>query len=120
MKALIMVGLGGFAGAIARYVISNAINRWAPSGFPWGILVANVLGCLLIGILISQVKGDWRLLLITGFLGSLTTFSTFGLDTFELMRGDRLALAFGNIGLSVLLGLLAVWAGNWIGEAIRP
>ena len=94
-------------------------SRLAPQGgFPWGILVVNVLGCLLIGLLLgwSDTRKDSlpetaRLFLVIGLLGSLTTFSTFGHNTIELLQDGRILPALGNIGANVVLGLAAVGIG---------
>lgn len=118
MKLLLCVGIGGFFGAICRHFLAGAVDRWQTlSGFPWGIFVANIVGCLLIGVFlgysvyIKNVSEELRLLLITGFLGSLTTFSTFSLQTLELFRNGQFGIGLANIGASVIIGLLAVWLG---------
>lgn len=112
MGTLLAVGLGGFLGAISRYGLSGWASRY--SSFPLGTLGVNVLGCFLIGVLYTVTREkEWnspqfQAFLGVGFLGSLTTFSTFGFETLELLRGDRLLAAFGNVLGNVLLGLLAV------------
>jgi CrcB protein len=111
----LLVGLGGAAGSMARYAVALAAARWAD--FPFGTLLVNVLGCGLIGLLgyLSLEHGAigpaQRVLLITGFLGGLTTFSTFGLDTFQLAADGRWGAAGGYVALSLVLSLAAVWAG---------
>jgi len=118
MKLFLCVGVGGFVGAVSRHYLSTTIDRWqSHSNFPWGILCANVIGCLIIGLLfgvtehVRLLSEELRLFLITGFLGSLTTFSTFGYNTFDLLRKGQMLTGLSNIGLSVLLGLTAVWLG---------
>ena len=112
----LLVGAGGSAGAVARFVVTVLAARWAPH-FPLGTLLVNVMGCALIGALsfLSLDRGPLgpasRLLLITGFLGGLTTFSAFGFDTFLLAREGHWAIAGANIMLNVVLSLLAVWLG---------
>lgn len=123
-QAILLVGAGGFAGAVARSLLATWIEHFNASKFPLGIFVVNALGCLLIGLAFGvldtkELHAEWRLVIITGFLGSLTTFSTFGNDTLLLMQQGRMALALTNIGLSVAVGLLAVWAGYAIAGAIR-
>ncbi|MFV2074092.1 MAG: CrcB family protein [Thermoanaerobaculales bacterium] len=132
MKALLLVAFGGAGGAILRWAVAGGIE-WlversahpaaAPgSRFPWGILTANLLGCLAIGLLYGLAETrEWltdatRWLLFVGFLGSFTTFSTFGWNTFELIREGHPGLALGNILASVVLGLLLVAAGYAIGR----
>lgn len=116
---MLWVGIGGFIGAILRFLISDYIGRasnYAP--FPYGTLTVNLLGCLLIGFLLYlAVTQGWftaeiQLLLVTGLLGALTTFSTFGLETVSLVQRNLLSTALANVGLHLLLGLSAVWLGE--------
>ena len=115
MTPLFFVGLGGFVGAIARYLFSGLLKTDA---FPFGTLLVNVLGCFAIGALMTLVveremfSAHLRLLLVTGFLGSLTTFSTFGFETVELLRRDEVPLALENVLANAFLGLAAVWLGR--------
>tara|TARA_B100000029_G_scaffold513456_1_gene613134 strand:+ start:693 stop:1070 length:378 start_codon:yes stop_codon:yes gene_type:complete len=117
MQHLLAVGLGGFLGAIARHLLGGYVQARADSSFPWGTLAVNVLGCLLIGALLGwiqareQFSDTTRLFLVTGILGSLTTFSTFGHETIDLVRQGSASAAVGNIALHVVAGLLAVAAG---------
>ncbi len=127
MKLALIVGLGGFFGAIGRYFLVDAIERvWqGPNGFPWGIFAANMLGCLVIGAFfgysthVRVISDEMRLLVVTGFLGSLTTFSTFGHQTLQLLRRGQIGLGLANIGASVLVGLFAVWIGFCLVERLR-
>lgn len=115
---LLAVGCGGFFGAISRYLLSAWVLRLTGDRFPWGTLAVNVLGCFLIGVLAQMALSrewltpQWRLVLITGFLGSLTTFSTFGLETLMLLESGDLRGAVGNILLNVSVGLGAVILGR--------
>lgn len=118
MKAILLVALGGALGALARLgVVSLVGATWPKTRLPWGILAANLAGCLAIGIIFGLAENrNWftepaRLIVLVGFLGSFTTFSTFGWNTFELFRTGHAALAFANVAISVLGGLAAVWAG---------
>lgn len=119
MWTVLVVGLGGFAGAVARYGLSGWAQRLTKGGFPAGTLAVNVVGCLAIGVFMALVQErqlfdrTTRLLVTTGFLGSLTTFSTFGYETVELLRGGDTRLALLNVGGNVILGVGAVAAG-WI------
>ncbi|MEM7128986.1 MAG: fluoride efflux transporter CrcB [Chloroflexota bacterium] len=125
MQDILLVGLGGFAGAIARFLVSTWIQSQSTLlGLPVGTLMVNVLGCLLIGIL-SQVgtahglfTAETRLLVFTGFLGAFTTFSTFGNETIGLVQKDQSILALLYIGLHLFFGFGAVLLGNRIGEFI--
>jgi CrcB protein len=116
MVELVLIGLGGFVGAIARYGLSGLVHRYWQT-FPAGTLVVNVLGCLVIGALISLVEerqlfaANTRLFLQIGLLGSFTTFSTLGYETFELMQSGDYWLAGINVGANVILGVGAVAVG---------
>ncbi len=121
--AAAFIALGAAGGAIGRYAVTGPImgklvKDAAHPRFPWGVLAVNLSGCFLIGIvaavLIDRPAEDkLRLLVITGFLGSFTTFSAFGLDTYELLKADAPRLALANIAASVVLGT-ALAAGGWM------
>lgn len=118
MTKLLLVGSGGFIGSSLRYLLGGLVHRVAREAmFPWGTMVVNVLGCLLIGLLagLAEERGvlgsGARAFLLIGLLGGFTTFSSFGLETLQLLRdGQRVAAAANVIG-QVVLGLGAVWAG---------
>ena len=120
MKAVLLVALGGALGALSRWAVGSWVDGFTTgSKFPVGILAVNLIGCLVIGVVfgISENR-QWmtetaRLSILVGFLGSFTTFSTFGWNTFELIRGGQALLAFANVLISVAGGLAAVWLG-WI------
>jgi CrcB protein len=129
MKALLLVGLGGFLGAVTRWQLGGWIDRLGTSGseeqavkFPLGIFVVNGIGCLLIGLLFgwfSTREGfneSWRMFAAVGFLGAFTTFSTFSHNTLTLFHDGQANLAFANILASVVVGMLAVWAGYSIAK----
>lgn len=113
-----LVGSGGFIGAIFRYGLSGFVQRSAPlSAFPLGTLAVNMAGCLLIGIVVGLVDSrqlfgpEARLFLLIGVLGGFTTYSTFGYETFGLLRDGDFLRALVNVGIHILLGLALVWAG---------
>jgi CrcB protein len=113
---LILIALGGAAGSVLRYLLGGRVQHFAPHGFPVGTLAVNVLGCLLIGILARvflnmQTTGEWRALLIVGFCGGFTTFSTFSFETVGLIEGGEYARAAMYIAGSVLLCIMATFAG---------
>jgi fluoride exporter len=119
MHNLLLIGLGGFTGALLRYSLTGFIQSWSKSlSFPYGTLVVNLLGCLLIGALsqVAEVRGvispEARSFIFIGLLGAFTTFSTFGNDTVSLFRDGKDLLSFVNIGLHLVLGLSAVWLGQ--------
>ena len=114
MTAILLVALGGAVGAALRY----GIVRLLPAHFPWGVLLANVLGSLLFGVILAGASHDMRLLAMVGFCGALTTFSTFALDTLVLGREGRPGAAVANIALSTAACIGAVAAGLAIGQAL--
>ncbi len=130
MAYLLAVGLGGFVGAISRYVLTGWMQKAFPQFLPAGTLLVNVLGCLAIGFLMAIVIAQstmgqpaWmshslRLFLITGILGSLTTFSAFGYETVELLREDQLHIAALNVVANMGLGFPAVWLGAILAKAM--
>ena len=111
IRNLLLVALGGAVGSVLRYLLSG-INI----SFPWGTFAVNILGSLLIGLLVGLVsKGvlspEMKLLMVTGFCGGFTTFSTFANESFGMMKvGDVLQMAL-YVGVSVVIGILAVWGG---------
>lgn len=117
MKALLFVGIGGGAGSILRYLVSVFFTRLLPGYFPWGTFVVNAAGCLLIGFLLGLFEkeklatAELRFLLVTGFCGGFTTFSTFASENISLFQSGNTAVALLYIGSSVLVSLLAVWGG---------
>jgi CrcB protein len=120
-----MVGLGGFAGAIARYVLGGWIlHQTLSAKFPWSTFAVNIAGCLIMGLLSGLAERlEWftpqaRLLLLTGLLGGFTTFSAFGLETVHLLRrGDVWTAALYAAG-SVIICVAAVWVGLKSVEAL--
>lgn len=123
---VLLVGLGGFLGAIARYGCGLLVQRIAGGTpiFPYATLLVNVAGSFLIGLgavlILSRVSAsaEWRLFLLVGLLGALTTFSTFSLETLELLYAGRSTLAVLNILTNVGLCLLAVLAGSLLGRLL--
>jgi len=113
-----LVGLGGFAGAMLRYGLSGLVQARSPfATFPWGTLAVNLTGCLLIGTLTGLADSrqlfspELRTFALIGLLGGFTTFSTFGFETFALLRDAEYAQAIAYVGLHVAVGLILVWAG---------
>ena len=124
MLKLLLVGLGGFAGSLARYGVSVLGARWT-TGFPVGTLAVNLLGCLIVGGLVPFLEGSppmperARLLVVTGFLGGFTTFSAFGLETQALAQRGQPGMAALYVAASVGLGLGAVWLGKALFSSFR-
>lgn len=124
MGALLWVGLGGFLGAIARYLLSGWVAaRWGTI-FPWGTFVINVSGSFILGFFLAFAQDrPWlhpqtRLLFAVGFVGAYTTFSTYTYESIRLMMDGQFALAAFNIVGSVVVGLVAVFAGVALGNSI--
>ncbi len=121
MYKLLLIGLGGFVGAVLRYSFSGFVQTWSKSiSFPFGTLAVNLLGCFLIGIL-SQVgeshgvfSPETRSFVFIGLLGAFTTYSAFGNETVSLMMDGKNQLSLLTVGLHIVLGLGAVWVGRVI------
>ena len=117
MKEILYIGFGGFFGAISRHFISSAAFLLFPrTSFPVGTFLVNVLGSFLIGLSAGLFQGrvpldaDLRLMIVTGFLGAFTTFSTFSMQNVFLFREGHLFMAVFNIIANVLVTLAAAWA----------
>lgn len=120
MQAFLLVFLGGGLGSFARYATTNwAITLWGPA-FPYGTMLVNLVGCLLIGLVAglpqaaNSLSNPTRLLLVSGFLGGFTTFSSYEYESFMLTTKHAIAPALLNLMLSVVLGFLAVGLGYGI------
>ncbi|MCF7805544.1 MAG: fluoride efflux transporter CrcB [Candidatus Marinimicrobia bacterium] len=114
----LLVGIGGFFGAVSRYAVGGWVHRWLDNPwFPYGTLAVNVLGCFLIGFLAGMAETreiltpEMRLLTMVGFLGGFTTFSSFGYESIELLRDGQLLGMMWNLAFHLVLGLPAVWIG---------
>jgi CrcB protein len=124
MWKLALIGIGGFVGAVSRYSLGGLVHRWYTGAFPWGTMSVNIFGCVILGCLatLSEDYGffrpETRLLLFVGVLGGFTTFSTFGLETFSLLREGNISWALLNIGGNVVLGLGGVWLGHMVARLL--
>jgi CrcB protein len=124
----ILVALGSAAGGITRYWASGVIANRIGQSFPWDTLVVNFTGSFIIGFLatLSSPEGRWllsptaRTLLMIGFCGGYTTFSSFSLQTMNLLQEREWLYAFGNAVLSVVLCLVSVWLGHGLAELMNP
>jgi CrcB protein len=114
---LLLIGLAGLLGTLARYALSGFIARRFGETFPTGTLVVNIVGSFLAGFLFYLMQERFlvndivRTAIMIGFLGGFTTFSSFGLQTFTLLRDGEMGLATMNVLVSNVAGLLTVWAG---------
>ena len=124
MSQLLAIAIGGSIGALLRFWGSNGVYALLGRDFPYGTLLINVFGSLIMGLLFvllverSGSAPEWRALLMVGLLGSFTTFSTFSMETLALLEDGEIVKALLNIFLSVILCLLAVWGGVVLGRQI--
>lgn len=117
-----VVGVGGFIGALARYGLSGWIHRQeATSGFPYGTVAVNLLGCLLIGLVAGMAEGrqlfgpEFRLFALIGVLGGFTTYSSFGYESLMLLRDAEYFRIAAYVGLHLVAGVGLVWLGWLVG-----
>ena len=136
MREVMLVAVGGSLGALARYGTGIAAGRWLGTSFPWGTLLVNVVGCFLMGLVLRLILSleshspdaitpaiklqlsFWHRGVAIGFLGGLTTFSSFGADTIRELESGNIGLAVSNVGANLFLSLTAVWAGMALIQAI--
>ena len=118
------VALGGALGSMARHGVNMLVARRAGQSVPYATLTVNLVGCAVIGLLAGLLASNrismtptTRLFVFVGILGGFTTFSSFGLDTFTLAREGRLATALWNVAVQVVVGLVAVAGGYFVGRA---
>lgn len=123
MKILFVL-LGGSLGALCRYGVSMASVHLYGESFPWGTLVVNLVGCFLIGLAFALgvernvISPSFRLFFVTGFLGALTTFSTYALESISFTRDGQTMAAIINLLANNVGGLLLVVVGLWVGKML--
>ena len=117
LQRIFLIGLAGSVGTLCRYGLSGLVARQFGETFPTGTLLVNVIGCFVAGFLMYPLSERFlvsevlRTTVMIGFLGGFTTFSSFGLQTFTLVKDGELFFAFLNVSISNILGLASVWAG---------
>jgi len=124
MNKYLVVGIGGFVGAIARFWLGGYIGNRLGTRFPYGTFVINITGSFLIGFTLTLLaerthwSPNWRYLIPIGFIGAYTTFSTFEYETFRSIQDGELFVAGLNVVLSVVVGFVSVWLGVIAGRTI--
>ena len=124
MSRTLFVGIAGLAGTLLRYWLSGFVARRYGETFPVGTMVVNILGCLLAGAIFNLTEERFlmnptlRTVILIGFLGGFTTFSSYGLQTFTLLRDGEFGLATLNVAVSNVLGLFMVWVGYGLVKAL--
>ena len=122
MERILLLFAAGGLGTISRYAVATWVQRASSTDFPWGVMTTNALGSFAFGLIYSLVEdpnllsGEARLILLVGFMGAFTTFSTFAFDTSQLIRDDRYLWAAGNMILNNAIGLSLVFLGIGLGR----
>ncbi len=121
---LLIIGLGGFLGSVARYVTTKFVDEKLSPAFPYGTLTVNILGSFLLGIIYiialrkAGLTENGRLFLGVGFCGGFTTFSAFALENFSLMQEKFVGTSLLYISVSIVGGILALVAGVWVARFV--
>ena len=124
MSKTILIGIAGLIGTLLRYWLSGFVARKSGETFPWGTLVVNILGCLIAGAVFHLTEErfllnpTFRAVILIGLLGGFTTFSSYGLQTFTLLRDGAFGLATLNVVVSNVLGLFMVWIGYGLAKTL--
>ncbi|EFL51934.1 Camphor resistance CrcB protein [Solidesulfovibrio fructosivorans JJ]] len=122
LEKLGLIALAGAAGTLARYWISGFVYGLAGRQFPWGTATANILGCFLFGLIWQLGEGrmlirtETRAIILTGFMGAFTTFSTFIFESGGLIEDGRYLTALANVGFQTVLGFAALFGGLMLGR----
>lgn len=122
LKTILYIAIGGAIGSVFRFLTTVLVSKFWSNQFPLATFIANIIGCFLIGLFIGILAKNnltdsyLKWFLVTGFCGGFTTFSAFGMENYNLLQSNNSLLAFGYIGLSIILGLFAVWFGLFIAK----
>lgn len=123
-QKIALLALAGACGTLARYGLSGAVHRWFGGSFPWGTALVNIFGCLLFGIVWAAgseratISPEARVIILTGFMGAFTTFSTFVSETSQLLAEAQLLIGFINMGVQLLAGSGAFFIGLALGRLL--
>ena len=123
-QLLLLIGLAGAVGALTRYLVAGWVSTRASESFPWGTLAVNMIGCFLFGFIFSLaeermlISAQTRTIVLTGFMGSLTTFSTFAFESSQLLNDGEWMLLAANLAGSVALGIVLVVVGLVVGRLV--
>ena len=124
VQRILLIGIAGGAGALSRYGLSSAMHWGFGKEMPWGTMAVNIFGCFLFGLVTILVKerlnlsDEYELILLTGFMGAFTTFSTYMFETHQLLDQGRYIHAVMNLGIQNLVGLAALIGGVAVGKAL--
>lgn len=124
MSKLVLIAAAGAAGTLARYLLGGAVQRLCGGAFPWGTFAVNMAGTFLFGVVWAlaedrlAISGQARAIVLVGFMGAFTTFSTFMFETGELLRDSQWALALGNLAMQNVVGIVFLVVGIAIGRLI--
>ena len=124
MSKLLLLCLAGGLGSLSRYTLAGIVQRLVGAGFPFGTFVVNILGCFLFGFIWGYLEDrltlppDTRTIVLTGFMGAFTTFSTFIFESVNLLAASQVMYAIANIAGQVLVGIILVWLGLHLGKMI--
>lgn len=118
MLMIVWIAIAGALGALARWGLGTSLLKWWGSAFPYGTLAANLIGCFALGLVMEAAErvpwlsAELRIAITVGFIGALTTFSTWEYETFRMARRGDALIAAGNFAVNVFFGYLLIWAGG--------
>ncbi len=124
MTKIILLAVTGAVGTLARFGLQGVVQKTTGANFPWGTLAVNMFGCFVFGLVWALAEGRWQIrpetrsIVLIGFLGSFTTFSSFVFETSELLRDNQWGLAIGNIAVQNVVGVVLFFAGLFLGRLV--